>query len=205
MVVQGVLNHLSHTHAHDCESASTQGKVLRLNDSVPQKLIQVHSLWHDGPLNLDEHRGEEAGNHEVQRIVGHDLSASLASNGLQDSVFWQRQCGRPSARRRAPGWLASSPPLCARQASWKCTRTPEIEKLGQNNCRIILRPTLQTRSEAAAYPEITKKPPTSTFSCVSNFSIVRFFVPNLQRVSMVNSVASAGLHWPCGLKPCLAK
>ena len=108
--------------------------------------------------------------------------------------------GGPSARRRAPGWPASSLPLCARQASWKCTRTPAIEKLGQNDCRIILRPTLQTRSEAAAYPEITKKPPTSTFSCVSSFSAVRFFVPNL-----VNSVASAGLRWPYGLKPCLAK
>lgn len=108
VVVQGVLNHLSHTHAHDCESASTQGKVLRLNDPVPQKLIQVHSLWHDGPLNLDEHRGEEAGNHEVQRIVRHHLSCAK----LRAAAHFNATCSEVDPLPEEELWVGQLLVLC---------------------------------------------------------------------------------------------
>ena len=55
-------------------------------------------------------------------------------------------------------------------------RTPELLQAQPLDSLLVLK---DPRSEPPAYPEITKKPPTSTFSCVSSFSIVRFFVPNL--------------------------
>ena len=109
-----------HSHAHTqcaCQASAPEANP----SSIPRNHVP-----HVGPLNLDEHRGEEARNHEVQRIVGHDLSASLVSNRLQDSVFWRRRalCQKKSSglasffssALRSPSFVEVYADTCHRKA-----------------------------------------------------------------------------------------